>query len=159
MIAREETCKICSIHNPDQMTEAETHEIVKNVKDIFDKMTGYSERAQADLFLSYYDNSPGFLHISADGKMRNYEEFKDICTGYYDSLKEQKIITIREKIHVIDTGLVVLGWTGNIVARFRNGDSLKMDNYSVTNVFKKTDSKWKIIHSHESALPPEIIKK
>jgi ketosteroid isomerase-like protein len=74
-------------------------------------------------------------------------------------LKEQKIITIREKIHVIDTGLVVLGWTGNIVARFRNGDSLKMDNYSVTNVFKKTDSKWKIIHSHESALPPEIIKK
>ena len=141
------------------MTEAEIHEIVKNIKDIFDKMTGYSERAQPDLFLSCYDNSPAFLHIGADGKMKNYEEFKAICTEYYDSLKEQKIITIREKIHVIDTGLVILGWTGNIVARFKTGDSMKMDNYSVTSVFNKKDSKWKIIRSHESALPPEILKK
>jgi len=36
---------------------------------------------------------------------------------------------------------------------------MNMYNYSATNVFKKIDGKWKIIHSHESALPPEIIKK
>ena len=40
----------------------------------------YSEGAQLDLFLSCYDNSPTFIHISSDGKMRNYEEFKNICT-------------------------------------------------------------------------------
>jgi ketosteroid isomerase-like protein len=141
------------------MTEAEIHDIVKNVKDVFDKMTEYSEKAQPDLFLSCYDNSSTFLHISGDGKMRNYEEFKKICTEYYDSLKEQKIVTIRETIHVIDTNLVVLGWTGNIVARFKSGDIMKMDSYAITNVFKKFDNKWKVIHSHESSLPPEIIKK
>ena len=141
------------------MTEAETHDIVKNVKGIFDKITEYSEGAQLDLFLSCYDNSPTFLHFSSDGKMRNYEEFKKICTEYYNALKEQKVMTIQEKIHVIDTNLVVLGWTGNIVAQFKNGDIMKMNNYSITSVFKKIDNKWKVIHSHESALPPEIIKK
>jgi ketosteroid isomerase-like protein len=34
-----------------------------------------------------------------------------------------------------------------------------MNNYGITNVFKKTDGQWKIIHSHESSLPPVIIKK
>ena len=148
----------CSNHNPDKMTEAETHDIEKNVKDIFDKITEYSERAQLDLFLSCYDNSPTFLHFSSDGKMRNYEELKKVCTEYYNTLKEQKIMTIREKFHVIDTNLVVLGWTGNIVAQFKSGDIMKMNNYSITSVFKKIDNNWKVIHSHESALPPEIIK-
>jgi len=149
----------CSNHNPDKMTEAETHDIEKNVKDMFDKITDYSERAQLDLFLSCYDNSPTFLHFSSDGKMRNYEELKKICTEYYNALKEQKVITIHEKINVIDTNLVVLGWTGNIVAQFKSGDIMKMNNYSITSVFKKIDNKWKVIHSHESSLPPEIIKK
>ena len=149
----------CLNHNFDKMTEAETHDIVKNAKGIFHKITEYSERAQLDLFLSCYDNSPTFLHFSSDGKMRNYEEFKKICTEYYNALKEQKIMTIQEKIHVIDTNLVVLGWTGNIVAQFKSGNIMKMNNYSITSVFKKIDNKWKVIHSHESALPSEIIKK
>ncbi len=149
----------CLNHNFDKMTEAEIHDIVKNVKGISDKITEYSEGAQLDLFLSCYDNSSTFLHFSSDGKMRNYEEFKKICTEYYNTLKEQKVMTIQEKFHVIDTNLVVLGWTGNIIAQFKNGDTMKMNNYSITNVFKKIDNKWKIIHSHESALPSEIIKK
>ncbi len=141
------------------MTEAESDHIVKEVKGVFDKMTEYSEGAQSDLFLNCYDNSPTFLHFGSDGQMRNYEEFKKICTEYYNVLKEQKIMTIHEKIHVLDSNLVVLGWTGNIVARFRSGDVMKMTNYSITSVFKKIDNKWKVIHSHESSLPPEIIKK
>src|SRR6266496_3041801 len=134
------------------MTEAESH-ILKEVKTVFDKMTRYSEEAQLDSFLSCYHNSPGFLHFSGDGKMRNYEELKKICTEYYTTLKQQKLSTITEKFNVIDTNLVIVGWTGNIIAQFGNGDTMMMNNYSVTNVFKKIDDKWKIIHSHESSLP------
>ena len=140
------------------MTEAETYDIVKNIKDVFDKMTEYSEKAQPELFLSYYDPSPSFLHISGDGQMRNYEEFKKICSEYYNNLKDQKITTIREKFDVLGKDLVMLGWAGNIVAHFRNGDMMNLNNYSITNIFKKIGNKWKVIHSHESSLPPEIIK-
>lgn len=141
-----------------KMIKAETNDIVKSVREVFDKMTEHSERAEPDSFLSYYDNSADFLHVAGDGRMRNYEEFKKICTEYHNGLKEQKITTVAEKINVIDTGLVILAWMGNIVAQFRNGDVMKMDNYAITSVFKKIGDNWKVIHSHESSLPLEIIK-
>ena len=141
------------------MTEAESNNIIKDVKDSYDKMTEYSKKAQLDSFLSYYDDSPYFLSISADGKMSNYEEFKNACGEYYNSLKEQRVITTQEKFQVLDETLVIVGWTGNIIANFKNGDIVKMNNYSITSVFKKIDGRWKVIHDHESALPPEIIKR
>lgn len=122
-------------------------------------MTGYSEQAQLNSFLDYYLNSSSFLHISADGKMRNYDEYKLVCTQYYTSLAHQEIATISEKINVIDKNIAVTGWTGNITAQFKNGDTMIMKNYSVSNVFNKIDGNWKIIQSHESSLPPEIIGK
>jgi hypothetical protein len=60
---------------------------------------------------------------------------------------------------VLNKTLVIVGWTGNIIATFKNGDTMKMNNYSITSVIKKIDEKWKVIHDHESAPPPEIIKK
>jgi ketosteroid isomerase-like protein len=141
------------------VTEAESQDIIGEIKSNHEKLTEYSEKANLDSFLSYYDNSLLFLQVSSDGKMRNYEEFRNICAGYYNMLKEQKISTIFEKFDVLDNNLVILSWTGNIIARFRNGDSMNMQNYSITSLYKKIEGKWKIIHSHESALPPEIIKK
>ena len=141
------------------MQDVDTNRVTKEVKSALDSLTRHSEDAQLDLFLSGYDSSPSFLHFSSDGKMRNYEELKEICTGYYKALKEQKLSTLKEEINVLDENLAIVGWTGNITAQLINGDSIVMNNYSITNVFKKIDGKWKIIHSHESALPPVIIKK
>jgi hypothetical protein len=138
------------------MTANESDNIINEIKRVSDELAKHSEEAQLDSFLSYYDNSPAFLHFSGDGKMRNYEEFTKICSEYYTSLKQQKLFTIIEKFNVIDTGLVITGWTGNIIAQFKNGDTMTLNNYSITNVVKKIDGKWKIIHSHESSPPPEI---
>jgi len=140
------------------MTARESDNIIKEVKTAFDELVKYSEQAQLNLFLSYYHNSPAFLHFSSDGKMRNYEEFKKICSEYYISINQQKLSTIAEKFNVVDTNLVIVGWTGNIIAHFKNGDTMIMNDYSVTNVFKRMEGGWRIAHSHESSLPPEIIK-
>jgi hypothetical protein len=140
------------------MTEAETRTIINDIKDVFEKITEYSEKAQWDLFLSCYDSSSTFLHFSGDGQMRNFDEYKIICSEYYNALKEQKIITNHLKIHVVNTNLVVLGWAGNIIAQFKNGDTMKLNKYAITNIFKKIGNDWKVIHAHESSLPPEIIK-
>ena len=149
----------CSNQNADKMNEPESDQIIKELKTTSSELTKYSETAQLDSFLNYYDNSPSFLHFSSDGKMRNFEEFKKICAEYYSILNEQKISTTRKEFNVVDSNLVISAWTGNIVAHFKNGDTMIMNNYSISNLFKKINGKWKIIHSHESALPPDIIKK
>src|SRR5215831_13952698 len=106
------------------MTDAESNHVIKEVKSLSDRITKYSEEAQLDLLLSCYDDSRAFLAFSSDGHMRNYAEFKKICSEYYNALKEQKVITLKEKFHVVDTNLAILGWTGNIIARFKNGEMM-----------------------------------
>jgi ketosteroid isomerase-like protein len=138
------------------MIANESDNIIKEVKTVSGELAKHSEEAELDSFLDYYDNSPAFLHFSSDGKMRNYEEFKKVCSEYYTSLQQQKLFTVTEKFNVLDKDLVITGWTGNILAQFKNGDAMTLNNYSITNVFKKIDGKWKIIHSHESSQPPEI---
>jgi ketosteroid isomerase-like protein len=90
--------------------------------------------------------------------MRKYDEFKKLCIQFYNSVKGQEVTTIQETFNVIDRNLVIVGWTGNIDAFFKNGDIMKLKDYAVTFIFKKIDNKWKVIHSHESSLPPEIKK-
>jgi ketosteroid isomerase-like protein len=148
------------LHQPSQNMKPEAKEqILREINAMFGKLTHFSEIAQADSFLSFYENYPDFIHIGGDGKMRDFEGFKKICNDYYDSLKEQKISMVTEKTKILDTNLAISAWTVNILAYFKNGDMMRMDNYSITYLVRKIDGQWKIIHTHESSLPPELIKK
>ena len=148
------------LHQPPQhMSPAAKKQILTEINAMFSKLTHFSEIAQTDSFLSFYENYPDFVHIAGDGKMRDFDGFKKICTDYYDSLKDQKISMVTEKTNVLDTNLAISGWTVNILAHFKNGDMMRMDNYSITYLIKKIDGQWKIIHTHESSLPPELIRK
>ena len=140
------------------MTETELSEIIGEIKATFEKMISHSQQAKLDTFLDYYDDSPHFLSISADGKISTYPQFREACRVYYQGLVKQTVSTLQEKFQVLDETLVIMGWTGNIRAELRNGDNMIMNNYSITSVFKKINGKWKVIHDHESALPPEIVK-
>jgi ketosteroid isomerase-like protein len=132
--------------------------ILKEVRLFALNLTQFSETAQLDLFLACYADTPDFLAVSGDGVIRNLNDFKKICKDYYGNLKEQKLTTVHEKFHILDESTVLFCWSGNIDAYFKNGGTWKMQNYTVTYIFKKIDGVWKIIHSHESSLPPQIIK-
>ncbi|HVB04540.1 MAG TPA: nuclear transport factor 2 family protein [Chitinophagaceae bacterium] len=132
--------------------------ILKEVKPLAEGLIHYSETAQVDLFLNCYAETPDFHAISADGMIRDYKEFKKICIDYYGSLKEQKFTTSHKIFHVLGDSTVVLCWSGNIDAYFKNGGVWKMKQYTVTFLYIKIGGQWKIIHSHESALPPQVIK-
>jgi hypothetical protein len=140
------------------MLPALHNQIIAEVKGLFNKWAESSMRADADAFISCYHDCPGFLHISSDGSTRRYADFKTICVEYYTGLQNQTAVTTGEVFTVIDTNLVIVCWTGNILAHFKNGTVMKMNNYTVTSVLKKLEGAWRIIYSHESALPPQIIQ-
>jgi hypothetical protein len=138
------------------MTPESEPQNITEVKAFFEQLTASSENARLELFLSGYDNSGTFLAVSADGVRRRFADFSNICSQYYSSLSHQSISTIEQDFQAMASDLVLSSWTGNIVAKFKNGDVWKMQNYSITYVLKKIGGEWKITRSHESALPPEI---
>lgn len=139
--------------------DANNKKLILEVTTAYNVLIECSEQANLDSFLSYYDDSPTFLSISADGKMSDINEFRRLCSNYYTNLKEQKVTTLLQKTHIIDNNHVIVAWTGNIIAYLKNGDTLNMNNYAITSLFKKMNGNWRIIHGHESALPPVIGKK
>jgi len=141
------------------MIQDKSEKILGVVNAMFSELTHSSEQADTESFLSFYEDYPDFIHIAGDGTMRDFAGFKKICSEYYDSLKEQEISILTNKTNILDADLVISGWTVNILARFRNGDIMKMNNYSISYLLKKFSGKWKIIHCHESSPPPEIIEK
>ncbi len=132
--------------------------ILNEVNPLAQDLIHYSETAQLDSFLRCYAETTDFLAVSGDGVIRNYNDFRKISKDYYGPLREQKLTTVHEIFHVLDDSTVILCWSGNIDAFFKNGDVWKMQNYTVTLIYKKISGQWKVIHSHESALPPQIIK-
>jgi predicted PilT family ATPase len=133
-------------------------QILNELRPVLDSITRYTETAEVDLFLRCYVNSPDFTAVSADGIIRNYADFEKIAKEYYGSVIRQKVATLHEIIHILDEFTAVFCWSGNIDAFFKNGDLMIMKNYSVTFLFKKIRGEWKVIHSHESVLPPQIVK-
>jgi SnoaL-like domain len=138
------------------MTAGEQEQIIQSVKQVADSIIRFAEEASANSLLDCYANSQDFLSCTGDGKMRNFEGFKDLCTKFYDSIKGQRIYTVQEKFHVMDRHLVIFAWTGSIHVFFKSGEILIMKEYALTCIFKKVDHQWKVIHSHESCLPGEI---
>jgi ketosteroid isomerase-like protein len=132
--------------------------IVNEVRTLARDLTRYSEAAQSDSFLGCYANTTDFLAVSADGVIRNYPEFIKICAAYYDSLREQRLTTREDYFHIVDDSTVVWCWSGNIDAFFKNGGVWKMQQYTVTYILRKIGGKWKVAHSHDSGLPPQIVK-
>jgi len=148
----------CSTTNQKEPQSMNNTKIIAEVKKAADALSTYSASSQLDSLLACYADVKDFRAFSADGIMRNFDEFRKIATGFYDSVSRQQVSTIREDFSVIDSNLVIVSWLGNIDAFFKNGNTMKMKNYGVTFVFKKIDNQWKVIHSHESSLPPEILK-
>lgn len=134
------------------------NQILDEVKLFARNLTHYSETAQLDIFLACYADTPDFIAISSDAVIRNHSDLKKICEDYYGTLQEQKLTTVFAKFHILNEITVLHCWSGNIDAYFKNGDTWKMQKYTVTYIFKKISGVWKIIYSHESSLPPEIIK-
>jgi hypothetical protein len=139
------------------MTSNESNQVVEEVKTIFGKISEHSQKAELDSFLSFYDNSPQFISISSEGKISDFDAFKAACSEYYALLQRQEVVTLTEKFNVVDKDLVIMSWAGNIIAHLKNGDTIVMNNYSITSVFQKINESWIVIHDHESALPPEVI--
>ncbi len=136
----------------------DNNQIINEVKEASGAITRFASRADTAGLLQCYAAVAEFRACAGDGSMRKFDAFKTLCTDYFGPVASQNFVTVQQDFNILDANLVIMGWTGNIQAFFKNGDVMNLNNYAVTNVFKKINGGWKVVHSHESSLLPEIIK-
>jgi len=66
--------------------------------------------------------------------------------------------TIRQDFTFLSKYLVMCTWIGSNEFQLRTGETMKIEPYVGSLLFRRKDTEWKIIYAHETAAPPVALK-
>lgn len=138
------------------VSEAEKDKIKGEVKEVVNTFYKGCEEVNFEIILGILLDSPDFVYIS-NGKTFSYQEFVAGMTPVINSLKNQKATIVDEKFAVLDNSTVLYTANSKWVMNFKDGHSILQDPWIVQFIFKKIDSKWKVISSSESGAEQNVL--
>ena len=133
-----------------QQQEAAKNEIREVVSVIFRDL----QKMDADALFQSYSDIPGFLFVTTDGSMTDLQAAKNHHAAWFKSLSSLKVTTIKDNFIFLPGGDVICSWLGIFEMTTGSGVQLKINQFGITFIFRKTDNQWKVIYQHSSALPP-----
>lgn len=143
----------CGKQEPAQMTSQEQDVAKREISEVLDRLLQSASKLDAEALLQSYSNSPDFILLSTVGSMVDYQGTKTGTAEMYKSLSALKFTTVRNEFRFLPGNVVICAWLGKCDITFKTEERATIDPYAITFVFRKLDSQWKIIYSHESAAP------
>ena len=65
-----------------------------------------------------------------------------------------KLTTFKEEIRVLNRDMAIFALAYGAEATLKTGERDIVENAGATFVFNKVNDEWKVVHYHESSLPP-----
>jgi hypothetical protein len=94
---------------------------------------------------------PDFIYIS-NGVIVDHDGFIKMNEKYFDALESQTYTESAIMFTFIDRNTVILTYGGLALATLKDKQQMIIESFAATLIFRKMDSSWKIIYSHESAV-------
>lgn len=138
------------------VSDAEKDKIKGEVKEVVNTFYKGCEEVNMNMVLGQLLESPDFVYIS-NGKTFSYKELVDGMTPVINSLKNQKGTIVDEKFAILDNSTVLYTANSRWIMNFKDGHSILQDPWIVQFIFKKIDSKWKVISSSESGVEQNVL--
>jgi hypothetical protein len=129
------------IKNEIQPVIAQIHEAAANV----DTMKLYE-------VFSFVDNN--FTYVETSGAFYDKTAYKNMVRQFYTPLKSEIIEKGTEKYTYLSEENVLWSYSGALVATYKNGQEVKYEPFGMSMLFKKVDSKWKVVFLQESTQEP-----
>jgi hypothetical protein len=138
----------CGTNNK-PLSNAQKEKIKGEVKEVVNTIFKASEEVNSDTFLATFLDSPDFIYIS-NGKIFNYKECVDSTKLESMVLKNQKCLKLDEKYVILNNSTVLYTANSKWLMNLKDGSAIIQDPELLQLLFKKTDSKWKILNFVES---------
>ena len=137
----------CGTNNK-PVSDAQKEKIKGEVKEVVNNMIKGAEEANFDMMIEPLYDSPDFVFYT-NGLTFNYQDVLAMKSAF-DQVLNQKIIIIDEKYTFLDNSSVI--YTSDITSavNYKDGHSTLLEPEALEFIFKKIDSKWKIIHYCDS---------
>ena len=143
-------CFSCGTNNK-PVSDAQKEKIKGEVKEVVNALFKSAEEANFDKAIESWFDSPDFLY-TYNGNSFDYKGCVDAMKPVFSSLINQKSTIISEKIAVLDNSTVMYTANTKWLMNFKDGHAILQDPWTVLFMFKKIDSKWRVIYSIKSGI-------
>lgn len=133
-----------------QLTQHQKDLIKSEVHAVLDTMFARAERLDADGAFECY--SPDLL-VVRDSTFRDFHGYKKLWVDTFKQLTVWKWTPYREAYVFISDDAVLCSMVGKVELVFKSGVRLVVDPQGYSDLFKKTDGRWKAIYETAFGVP------
>jgi hypothetical protein len=136
------------------LSSSETAKIEEEIRYAVQTVIQGCEALDMEKAFHLFLDLPDFLMIASDGSLCDYQTYIENNINYLSTCSSFKLTTIRQEVKVLDRDLALCSWIYKADAALNTGEHDLFEKAGATFVFNRIDGEWKVIHYHESALPP-----
>ncbi len=141
----------CTQKSNSVLSEAQKKNIQEEIKPVIAQI--YEAAAHVDttkLFevFSFADND--FMYVETSGAFYDQAAYKQMVRQFYRPLTSEMIAKGREKYTYVNEDNVLWSYSGTLTANYNNGQQVKYEPFGMTLLFRKINSKWKVVFLQES---------
>ena len=141
-------CFSCGTNNK-PVSDAQKEKIKGEVKEVVNTIIKGAEEANFEMATEPWIDSPDFVYMS-NGSTFTYKEFADVMKPIADSFLNQKCTIVDEKFAVLNNSTVVYSANTKWLVNYKDGHSVLQDPWAMQFIFKKIDSRWRVVYCTES---------
>jgi hypothetical protein len=144
----------CGTNNK-PVSDAQKEKIQGEVKEVVNIIFKGAEEANFEMATEPWIDSPDFVY-SYNGNSYGYKEFVDAMKPMFGSFLNQKCTIVGEKFAILDNSTVSYTANTKWLVNYKDGHSILQDPWVMQIIFKKIDSKWKVINCVESGVEKSV---
>jgi hypothetical protein len=142
-------CFSCGTNNK-PVSDAQKEKIKGDVKEVVNTIFKGAEEANFEMA-----TEPDFVY-TYNGNSYGYKEFVDAMKPMFGSFLNQKCTIVGEKFAILDNSTVSYTANTKWLVNYKDGHSILQDPWVMQIIFKKIDSKWKVINCVESGVEKSV---
>ena len=147
-------CFSCGTNNK-PVSDTQKEKIKGEVKEVVNTIFKGAEEANFEMAVEPWLDSPDFVYMS-NGNTFNYKAFVDAMKPMIGSFLNQKCTIVDEKFAVLDNSTVLYTANTKWLVNYKDGHSVLQDPWAMQFIFKKIDSRWRVIYCTESGAEKSV---
>jgi hypothetical protein len=147
-------CISCRTNNK-PLSDAHKYKIKGELKEVVKTTYKGFEEVNFDTAVAYFHDSPDFVFLT-NGSTYSFKEVMAMRPNYNEYLNQKCTMMNDEKYTVLDNSTVLYTAKSKWVANYKDGHSSLADPDALLFIFKKIDSKWKVIYYVDSYINKNV---
>ena len=131
------------------LTGSQKADSKKQILELWDKITVSVEKADIDGYSEFISHDDFMAYLRSGMVLTTREEYLDTISVRWSSRNSNEMLGKTAEVYVLTNDLALLDQKCVFQVNLKDGQLRRLD-HTVSFIFKRESSGWKIIHAHES---------